>query len=84
MQVITYKEAKNSLQKVLDDVVNNADCTLITRRDAEDAVVMSFDYFNSLMETVYLMKSPANLEHLNRSIEQYKTGKVKKKRLIDV
>jgi len=84
MQVITYKEAKNSLQKVLDDVVNNADCTLITRRDAEDAVVMSFDYFSSLMETVYLMKSPANLEHLNRSIEQYKTGKATKKSLIDV
>ena len=84
MQVITYKEAKNSLQKVLDDVVNDADCTLITRRDAEDAVVMSFDYFSSLMETVYLMKSPANLEHLNRSIEQYKTGKATKKSLIDV
>jgi hypothetical protein len=34
--------------------------SFITRRDADDAVVMSLEFFNSLMETVYLLKSPAN------------------------
>jgi antitoxin YefM len=33
-------------------------------------LVMSLDYFNSLLETVYLLKSPANAAHLARSIEQ--------------
>ena len=54
----------HGLKSVLDQVADDADCTIITRRDSEDAVVMSLDYFNSLMETVYLLKSPANAEHL--------------------
>lgn len=79
MRVISFTEARNSLKTVLDQVVNDADCTIITRRDSEDAVVMSLDYYNSLMETVYLLKSSANAEHLKRSIEQFKQGKVVEK-----
>jgi antitoxin YefM len=52
----------------------HSDCTVITRRDAEDAVVMSMGYYNSLMETIHLTRSPANATHLNKSIAQYNTG----------
>ena len=76
MRVVSFSEARNALKSVLDNVVQDADCTIITRRDAEDAVVMSLDYYNSLMETVYLLKSPVNAAHLAESIEQYKSGKV--------
>lgn len=83
MRIVSFTEARNSLKTVLDDVVNDADTTVITRRDAEDAVVMSLDYYNSLMETVHLLRSPANAEHLNRSIAQYKAGKVTQRDLLD-
>ncbi|MBS3786361.1 MAG: type II toxin-antitoxin system prevent-host-death family antitoxin [Gammaproteobacteria bacterium] len=83
MKIVSFTEARNSLKRVLDDVVSDADTTVITRRDSEDAVVMSLDYYNSLMETVYLLRSPANAEHLNRSIAQFKAGKVSQKDLID-
>ncbi len=75
MQVVSYTDARNGLKRVLDDVVDNADFTVITRRDSENAVVMSQNYFNSLMETVHLLKSPANVVHLKQSIEQYRAGK---------
>ena len=74
MNIVSFTEARNNLKSVLDQVVNDADCTVITRRDSEDAVVMSLDYYNSLMETVHLLKSPANAAHLSRSIEQYRQG----------
>lgn len=83
MKIVSFTEARNSLKAVLDAVVNDADTTVITRRDAEDAVVMSLDYYNSLMETVHLLRSPANAEHLNRSIAQFKAGKVTHRELID-
>ncbi|CAM4217113.1 hypothetical protein PSFL107428_03385 [Pseudoalteromonas maricaloris] len=83
MKIVSFTEARNSLKAVLDGVVNDADTTVITRRDSEDAVVMSLDYYNSLMETVHLLRSPQNAEHLNRSITQYRAGKTTARELID-
>ena len=83
MKVITFTEARNKLKSVLDRVIDDVDYTIITRRDADDAVVMSLDYFNSLLETVHLLKSPANAAHLERSIAQYKQGKVVERDLLD-
>ena len=83
MEVVTFTEARNKLKTVLDRVVDDADYTVITRRDADDAVVMSLDYFNSLLETVHLLKSPANAAHLERSIAQYRQGQVTEKDLLD-
>ncbi|MBD1917870.1 MULTISPECIES: type II toxin-antitoxin system prevent-host-death family antitoxin [Cyanophyceae] len=83
MRVVTFSEARNKLKTILDQVVNDADYTVITRRDAEDAVVMSLDYFNSLLETVYLLKSPANATHLEESIAQYRQGQTTERDLLD-
>jgi len=83
MEVVTYTQARNNLKRILDRVVDDADYTVITRRDAADTVVMSLDSFNSLLETVYLLKSPANAAHLARSIEQFKSGEVTERDLLD-
>lgn len=83
MRVINFSEARNKLKSVLDQVVNDADYTIISRRDADDAVVMSLDQFNGLMETVHLLKSPANAAHLAKSIKQYRKGQTKEHVLID-
>jgi antitoxin YefM len=82
MKIVSFTEARNGLKAVLDGVVDDADTTVITRRDSEDAVVMSLDYYNSLMETVHLLRSPANAEHLNKSIAQYKAGKATERALV--
>ena len=83
MRIINFSDARNRLKSVLDQVVDDSDCTIITRRDAEDAVVMSLDYFNSLMETVHLLRSPANAAHLAKSIAQYRSGKTENHWLVD-
>ncbi|THB65386.1 MAG: type II toxin-antitoxin system prevent-host-death family antitoxin [Gammaproteobacteria bacterium] len=83
MRVVNFSEARNHLKNVLDQVVDDADYTVITRRDAEDAVVMSLEQFNGLMETVHLLKSPANASHLEKSIRQYRTGNTKNHGLIN-
>lgn len=74
MRIISFMEARTGLKSVPDQVVNDADCTIITHRDSEDAIVMPLDFYNSLLETLYLLKSPANAEHLRTSVEQYLTG----------
>tara|TARA_B110000967_G_C18736256_1_gene485258 strand:+ start:387 stop:530 length:144 start_codon:yes stop_codon:yes gene_type:complete len=47
MRIISFSEVRNNLKTVLDKVVNDADYTIISRLNADDAVVMSLDYFNS-------------------------------------
>ena len=75
MKVVTYSHARNALKSVLDDVLQDADMTIISRRDAEgDAVVMSLDYYNSLMETLHLLSTPANAAALARAIQQDRAG----------
>lgn len=83
MRVINFSDARNQFKQVIDQVVDDADFTVIARRDAQDAVVMSLDTFNSLMETLHLMKSPANAKRLEKSISQYRKGQTKTKGLVD-
>jgi antitoxin YefM len=84
VRVVNFSEARNSLKKMIDTVIEDADFTVIARRDAPDAVVMSLDTFNGLMETVHLLKTPANAAHLARSIKQYRQGRVKLRDMQDL
>lgn len=83
MRVVNFSEARNKLKAVLDQVVDDADYTVISRRDSDDAVVMSLEQFNGLMETVHLLKSPANAAHLAKSIKQFNQGKTKVRGLVN-
>ena len=82
MRVVKFSKARNNLKMVIDQVTDDADYTVIARRDAPDAVLMSLDTFNGLMETVHLLKVPANATHLARSIEQYRQGQVVQQGLV--
>lgn len=84
MRIINFSEARNSLRAVIDQVVEDADVTVISRRDAPDAVVMSFDHYSSLMETVHLLSSPSNAAHLAKSIAQLRGGQTQRRELIEI
>ena len=83
MRVVNFSEARNTLKQVIDQVVSDADVAVIARRDAPDAVVMSLDTYNSMMETMHLLKVPANAAHLARSMEQFRKGKIRSRALVD-
>jgi len=76
MRIVHFSEAQSDMKVVMDQVIADADYTVITRREAPDAVLMSLDTFNSLVETLHLLKSPADAAHLARSIEQCRKGQV--------
>jgi antitoxin YefM len=83
MRIVSFSEARNGLKKLIDDVVADADVTVISRRDAADAVMMSLDTFNGWMETVHLLKTPANATHLGKSIQQLRSGKTRARTLVE-
>ncbi len=84
MKVVTYSHARNTLKSLLDAVVQDIDVTVISRRDAEDdAVIMSLAHYNSLMETLHLLSTPANARALVRAIEQDRAGQAQPRGLLD-
>ena len=83
MRIISFSEARNNLKQVIDQVVDDADVAVISRRDSPDAVVMSLETFNSWMETVHLLKTPANAAHLDKSIQQLRKGKTRMRALVE-
>lgn len=84
MRIINFSDARDSLRAVIDQVVEDADITVISRCDAPDAVVMSFDHYSSLMETLHLINTPANAAHLTKSIAQARSGRAQHRELLDV
>ncbi len=75
MNIVSYSYARTALKAVLDRVVHDADVTIISRHaDEGDAVVMSLDHYNSLMETLYLLSTPANANALTKAIQQDRAG----------
>ncbi|MGK7887100.1 MAG: type II toxin-antitoxin system Phd/YefM family antitoxin [Crocosphaera sp.] len=83
MNIINVSEEANNFKSVLDTVTKDKNTTVIIKSDVEDTVIMSKSYYDSLMETIYLLKSPANAKHLKEAIAEYKAGKTQEHGLID-
>ena len=83
MRIVTYSEARNNLKRVLDQVLIDSDFTIISRRNGADMAVLSLKQFNSLMETVNLLKYPVNASHLNEAVGQYNQQQTSENGLID-
>ena len=74
MKIMTYTESRARYAEVLDQVVNDREEIVITRQGHESVVIIALDEYESLMETVYLMQSPANARHLRESIARPRAG----------
>ncbi|MEO6319200.1 MAG: type II toxin-antitoxin system prevent-host-death family antitoxin [Polaromonas sp.] len=82
MHVVSYSDARRSLKAVLDRVANDHDATLIHRRGGENAVILSETAYTSMVETIYLLCSPANARALMTAIEQDRQGKTEAHQLV--
>jgi antitoxin YefM len=83
MRTMSYTESRARYAEVLDAVVNDREEVVITRAGHEPAVIVSLDDYESLKETAYLLRSPANARRLLESIDQLEGGKGEERELIE-
>ena len=74
MKTMSYSDSRARYAEMLDTVTDDRDQVTITRAGHEPVVVVSLDDYESLKETAYLLKSPANARRLLASIEQLENG----------
>lgn len=76
-EITSPTDARNNFFKLLDLVVQNNQVYIINRRDGENVALITESDLKSLVETVYLLRTPANANRLQDAIEESKTGKIK-------
>jgi antitoxin YefM len=83
MKSFSYSAVRQKLAKVMEEVCDDYAPVVITRQNADSVVMMSLAEYESLEETLYLLRSPKNAARLAESIAQIETGKAKKRKLIE-
>lgn len=72
MGKITYSYARQNLSSVLDNIIDDAEIYYIKRPRGKEVAMINASELRSLLETAYLLSTPANTESLLRGIEQAK------------
>jgi antitoxin YefM len=83
MKTMSATELRGNLAAALDAIENDAEELVITRAGHEPLVVVSLAEYASLRETDYLLRSPANADHLRRSLQEFQEGRAQNRELID-
>ncbi|MFI7273995.1 type II toxin-antitoxin system Phd/YefM family antitoxin [Streptomyces sp. NPDC049879] len=74
MKTMTYAESHARYAEVLDSVTDDREEVVITRAGHEPVVIVSLEDYESLKETAYLLRSPANARRLLASVDELENG----------
>lgn len=83
-QIISQNEAYNDLFKLLETIVESRQVYIVNRDNGENVALIAESDLTSLLETVYLLRSPKNAIRLMEAIEESKTGKIKPQSIEDL
>jgi antitoxin YefM len=83
VNTITLADAKDNLERLVDQVLADAEPAILCTEKGDKVVLVSLDEFNSWKETIYLLSNPANAAHLRQSITEARLGKLEEKTLVD-
>ncbi|MCU0544710.1 MAG: type II toxin-antitoxin system prevent-host-death family antitoxin [Oscillatoriaceae cyanobacterium Prado104] len=70
---IAYAEAEANLENLCDRAVETGEVIVITRPNGKNAVLISQAELESLLETLYLLRSPANATRLLTAMKRAKS-----------
>jgi antitoxin YefM len=76
---VSYSDFRQNLARYMDEVGDSNAELHVTRQGRPSIVVLSEDEYNSMMETLHLLRSPANADALAESISDLEAGRGKKR-----
>lgn len=83
MNTVTLADAKENLERLIEQVLADAEPAILCTEKGDKVVLVSLDEFNSWKETLYLVSNPANAVHLRQSIAEARAGNLEEKALVD-
>ena len=83
MRTMSYSESRAKFAETLNAVTDDREEVIITRAGKEDVVIVSLDDYQSLKETAYLLRNPANARRLLGAIDRLEHGSGEVRELLD-
>lgn len=84
MDVVTFSEARANLKAVMDRACADKAPVVVKRaRGQENVVIVPESEWDSMEETLYLLRSPKNAERLLASIAELEAGDGEEHELIE-
>ena len=79
MQAVFYSQARNNLRDIINKVCDDFDEYIITTKDDKSAVILSYEEYSAMKETMYLLSSKNNRDRLNEAVDQIENLQFAKK-----
>ncbi|MBU1928197.1 type II toxin-antitoxin system prevent-host-death family antitoxin [bacterium] len=79
MQAVFYSQARNNLRDLINKVCDDFDEYIITTKDDKSAVLISYEEYSAMKETMYLLSSKTNRDRLNEAVDQIESLQFVKK-----
>lgn len=83
MPHVTLTELRANMAKHLDQIEADRTELVVTRQNHEPVVILPLAEFEGMRETLHLLSTPANADHLRRSIAELNAGKGTERTLIE-
>lgn len=74
MQSLTTTELRATLKDVLDRINDDREPVTIRRAGGKAVVLLDAEDYASIVETLHLVRHPANAERLQRGMAQHRAG----------
>lgn len=75
MEKVTIETFQNNLPAILCRVLDDQEPVSVSIKTGREVVIVDSEDYNSIMETLHLLRTPANTERLMEGIKQHKQGK---------
>jgi antitoxin YefM len=83
MRTVNFTQLRQNLAAELDNVINDAEEVVVTRSGHEPVVIVPLAEYESMKETEYLLRNPANAAALRQSIAELESGDARERDLVD-
>ena len=83
MEAVLYSQARNNLRTLIDKVCLDFSEFIISTKDNKSAVLISYEEYKGLKETLYLLSSRENRERLLDAVDEIEKGNFTKRELLE-
>ena len=83
MSHVSYTELRTHLAKYMDEVCDSRAPLFVTRQNARSVVMLSAEEYESMQETLHLLRNPANAARLLKSISEADAGQLTEHEIIE-